>query len=101
MTRVEALEAVADAVATLRRSAIGPARDRAHAAMIRAHDALRALPAAPEPARGKVVELAVWVMDNGFHSFAAPGSHSDNSRVREGWTRLGTVTLPLDVEGGA
>lgn len=89
MTRLEKLEAVAEAVRDWAKS--GRSVPRA------LYYALAALDADAEAQQ--MVTLAVWRNDRGALQFAAPGTPED-APVRT-WTRLGTVTLPLDRERGA
>lgn len=56
-------------------------------------------PADPEPARGEVVELAMWQGPHGNVVYAVPGTVADRDDDRP-WTRLGTTRLPL-VKGDA
>ena len=58
-------------------------------AVLNALAALDALPAAP--AHAEVVELAVWEGMTGDYCFIKPG----RDQMGYGWTRLGTVRLPL------
>ena len=62
----------------------------------RACATLDALPSAPAPA-GETVTLAVWGTAAGDIKYTRPGSPIERSLLGA-WTRLGTVTLPLDVE---
>ena len=105
MTRMEALEAVALAARAFQAAVLAPIgsqRDgylsHARDMLDRAFDTFDALPAAPAtepaPARGEVVEVAVWENINGDYFFIKPGRNS----MGYGWTRLGTTRLPLTVE---
>lgn len=98
MTRLEKLEAVAEAA---RKVAYRTGDDwrpvPAHVQKLA--DTVRALDAHTEAqAQGETVTLAVWRNDGGALQFAAPDTAMDTP-VRT-WRRLGTVTLPLDREGG-
>lgn len=93
-TRIELLEAVAEA------ARVYATTDYHHATydtLMEALAALDALPAEPQP-QGETVTLAVWRNDRGTFQFAAPDTAEDTP-VRT-WRRLGTVTLPLDRESG-
>lgn len=88
MTRMEALEAVAEAA----RSALY-VLPGAIVRLADALDALDALPADPDPAPAEVVEAVMWEAKDGYIELSTPGSPaSQRSSV---WTRLGTTRLPL------
>jgi hypothetical protein len=97
MSRVEALEKVVSETRSMLYGAPG-AFERVSAALA----ALDALPAAPEPARGEVVEVAVWEYPDGEIRQARAGSNMDRHyHAVKPWTRLGTTRLPLVKGGGA
>ena len=96
MTRMDALEAVAEAAREITRWPDGLVdggaivdRD-AVAALWRALDALDALPATP----GEMVEFSAWEHEDGMIAWYRAGSRHDLIEM-SGWTRLGTVRLPL------
>ena len=111
MTRLEALEAVAEALRDITTPLNGlytPRQGTCLAAAIRALDALAAairaldaLPAAPTQAQGGTVEVAVWQHADGSTRFSRPNSPDDEWN---GWRRLGTTRLPIratvSTEGG-
>jgi hypothetical protein len=105
MNRLKALEAVAEAARQFKaaRAAV-PVRNyvaetyRLEAAV----DALDALPADPEPARGEVVELAVWEHNDGEIQMVRCDTEGEGyTDGVGGWTRLGTTRLPLGKGDGA
>lgn len=102
MTRMEALEAVAEAAEILAHSA-GVIRGRTpEDADIYTHElehirhlmamlsTLDALPASP----GEMVEFSAWEHEDGMIAWYRAGSRHDLIEM-SGWTRLGTVRLPL------
>ena len=101
MTRMKALEAVAAKVRIW--CAFRPELDggcdtfRDTQELFDAIQALDALPADPKPARGEVVEVAVWENLNGDYFFIKPG----RDRMGYGWTRVGTTRLPRVKGDGA
>jgi len=85
-TRLQALEAVAEAARTyVKKRGMSPTWPD----LIAAVQSLDALPADPAPA--EVVELAVWEGMTGDYCFIKPG----RDQMGYGWTRLGTVRLLL------
>jgi hypothetical protein len=68
---------------------------RREAELFAALDALAALPAASPPAVGEVVEMAVWINDQGAIAQRLALGFSDNAETMQGWVRLGTVRLAL------
>jgi hypothetical protein len=97
MTRLQALEAVAEAA----RSALYVSPG-AIVRLADALDALDALPADPEPARGEVVELAVWEHNDGEIQMVRCDTEGEGyTDGVGGWTRLGTTRLPLGKGDGA
>lgn len=107
MSRVEALEAVAEAArqvcnARADRSAEWTDVTEAIADMQDAIRALDALPADPEPARGEVVEMELWRHTAGDAVLVIPGSAvSKELAEARHRTRLGTTRLPLVKRAGA
>jgi len=100
MTRLEALEAVASDLRSwcLKRAELdgaGSTTDDTQALF----DALDALPAAPAPAQGEAVEVAVWRLPGGEVRFLEVGSYDDVNRTYENpwnaWRRGGTARLPI------
>jgi hypothetical protein len=97
MTRLEALEAVAEAVRKCR------AGDVRWSYVMQTLAALDALPAAPAQAQGEAVEVAVWEdPTDGDIQLARIGGGMDRNRLQyPGWTRLGATLLPIRAaEGG-
>jgi hypothetical protein len=106
MTRMEALEAVAEAARemyeAIDRETSNPAYHRVYPAWGRIGDAiaaLDALPADPAPARGEVVEAVMWEAKDGYIELSTPGSPA--SQRSSGWRRIGTTRLPLVKGDGA
>jgi hypothetical protein len=107
MSRVEALEAVAEAARVMWSEVYGkPPVERSNilqrAARVAFEDAYRVLhhlPAAPEPARGEVVEVAMWEAEDGYIELSKPGSPSSKRSGK--WVYHGTTRLPLVKGDGA
>lgn len=107
MTRLEALEAVAAAAQEIAGQLLSSELtsdelrfadfECAYNALIEsirpAIRALNALPAQPQP-QGETVTWVAWEGDNGEAVLCRAGSILDTPE--RGWTRLGTVTLPLE-----
>jgi hypothetical protein len=97
------LEAVAEAVRVW--SCTRNGTEANHAAVLRILArlaALDALPADPAPARGEMVEVAVWEHPDGRITHGRPGSDLEEIyRQSQYWTRLGTARLPLVKGDGA
>lgn len=95
MTRLKALEAVADAARGYEKDVRkhGLRSPEASAARENLFVALDALPAAPDPARGEVVEMAVWRVGD-HYELTVPqlirGNHCE---------LLGTARFPLTGDG--
>ena len=91
MTRLQALEAVAEAARVLAyRVDHGlPLLD----ARCKVQATLDALPA--NPARGKMVEVSLFGTARGGRCLADPGSGFASELLMDGWRRIGTVRLPL------
>ena len=95
-TRIELLEAVAEA------ARVYATTDYHHATydtLMEALAALDALAAEPQP-QGETVTLAVWTFAGGYIGWCIAGSEPDGNWGEADNLRLGTVTLPLDREGG-
>jgi hypothetical protein len=96
MTRVDALEKVAEAV---RDYWLKSASHENFYAVGQALRALDALPAAPTQAQGEgeTVEVAVWENEaDGDIQFARIGGKMDDYRLQyRNWHRLGTTRLPI------
>ncbi|CAB4146916.1 hypothetical protein UFOVP504_2 [uncultured Caudovirales phage] len=89
-TRLAALEAVVEAARNyVTKRGMHPAWPDLIAAM----EALDALPA--DPARGEVVEVALFGTARGGRCFADPLSGFASELLMDGWRRLGTVRLPM------
>jgi len=69
-------------------------------ALFDAIQALDALPADPKPARGEVVEVAMWCSSNGRLEFSIAGSFEDSAASETG-ERLGITRLSLVKGAGA
>ena len=82
-TRLAELEAVAEAARRMR-------KDGWTAPLYAALDALDA-----DPARGEVVDVALFGTARGGRCFADPLSGFASELLMDGWRRLGTVRLPL------
>lgn len=93
MSRTELLEQLAEKATRWRRTRVGPNTqfwDSVTDDMIAAIDALDALPATP----GEMVEFSAWEHEDGMIAWYRAGSRHDLIEM-SGWTRLGTVRLPL------
>jgi hypothetical protein len=104
MTRLQALEAVAEAARQWRDWEADHSQsmvDGAHLwdGLDDALAALDALPADPAPARGEVVEAVMWEAKDGYIELSTPGSPA--SQRSSGWRRIGTTRLPLVKGDGA
>ena len=90
-TRLAALEAVAEVARVLAyRVEHGlPLLD----ARCKVQATLDALPA--DPARGDVVEVALFGTARGGRCLADPGSGFASKLIMDGWRRIGTVTLEV------
>lgn len=100
MTRLEALERVAEALKKERLGRNDPTIGTSEYAGLRlaTDQALDALPGAPAPAQGRTVEVrAVWQNKFGTTMFVAPGSDEDGLGFI--WRRLGTTNIVI-AEGG-
>lgn len=98
VTRLEKLEAVAEAALEFADKSHKPIDHREWEQIKRRfYDALATLDAHTE-APQETVTLAVWRSEDDETQLVKPGSDFDEPYP--GWTRLGTVTLPLDREGG-
>lgn len=96
--RLAALEAVVEAAREFADKIDKPLADHEWTQLKRRfYDTLAALDAHTE-APQETVTLAVWEGDEGDMRFVRASSHAD--RWPPPWRRLGTVTLPLDLEGG-
>lgn len=69
-------------------------------AILKAIAVLDARPADPTPARGEVVEVALFGTAQGERCLADPSSRFASRLLMDGWTFLCTVRLPL-VKGEA
>jgi hypothetical protein len=99
MTRLEALEAVAEAAAVVYVNRDSHEAWSALQAAIVAKNRLDAIPAAPAQAQGETVEVAVWRLPGGEVRFLEVGSYDDVNRTYENpwnaWRRGGTARLPI------
>jgi hypothetical protein len=100
MTRMEALEAVAEAAEHYREARMNDDPEMAVTSKrSQMYAALDALPADPAPAQE--VEVAVWEGMTGLIEYVKAGSIRDQQEIFGPlWTRLGTVRLPLVKETG-
>lgn len=98
MTRMEALEAVAEAAMAWWEAGASPSVEHARAVALR--QALHALDALPASPPGEVVEVAVWKWPNGIVALATVGSDEDERWGEHDCWRLGTVRLALVKEAG-
>lgn len=101
MTRLQALEAVAEAARKWQQTTmhIEPHSDEECEAYEEFEDALAALdalPADPAPA-----EVALFGTVQGERCLGDPSSRFASKLLMDGWTRLGTVRLPLVKGDGA
>ena len=93
-TRLAALEAVAEAAANYRKARLNDDPDMiVISKRSQLYNALYALPA--DPARGKVVEVALFGTVRGARCLAYPSSVFASELLMDGWRRLGTVTLEV------
>jgi hypothetical protein len=102
--RLAALEAVAEAVETWIDTPLGEGNTlnqyMAVKVTLREWQGLRDALPEPQPA-GETVTLAVWRHIDGGAQLVIDGSEAaDHYAFLHGWTRLGTVTLPLAAEVG-
>lgn len=95
--RLAALEAVAEAAANYRKARLNDDPDMIviskRSQLYNALGALYALPA--DPARGDVVEVALFGTARGARCLAYPSSVFASELLMDGWRRLGTVTLEV------
>ena len=97
--RLAALEAVAEAAREIREQ-----RDSGEFHAVASFEAWQNLRAALDahrarkPERAETVTLAVWRHKDGGTQWVDPASEANHFCAELGWTRLGTVTLPLTVE---
>lgn len=100
MTRLEALEAVAEAARTVLRERLGTDAAAWEVACARLDAALATLDAHRE-APQETVTLAVWRdPSDGEVKTVIPNGSADADFRRMNWQDLGTVTLPITQEGG-
>jgi hypothetical protein len=102
MTRLEALEAVAEAGRGYRRARDGgpSVTGGAWVTLLNALMTLDALPAAPTQGQGETVEVAVWRTEVEYR-FGPLTTQSSRVLVGAGYSLLGTTLLPIRAtEGG-
>ena len=98
MTRVEALEAVAEAAREWLNAQTPKTRDRAYRAMTAAIRALDALPAAPAPTQGETVEVVgnIWRNSKTGALNAVTVEDDDPEEYdNEGWRHIATITASV------